>query len=389
LVSTLKLPKTFSVYEEPAARQFLDSVSRNSNSTKKTYATALVVFQKYLSEQYQGGKYGLTSILKPLQKDKIDVYFMLDGFVSFLIKFKNRNTGEPIALRSIDNYMTAVKSYLEYNDVDIAIRQFKRKVKMPTIHREDEEAVDAQDIRKIMLACHNRRLKPYLLVLASAGLRASEACAIRLCDIDYTCTPTKIHVRKEYAKTRVARDVYISDEATSALKAWLDWKYRERKYGTKWGLDDKVRTRHETDLVFTNYRHVAGPYAIYTKIRNEFVKILQEVGFEKRKEGMQRRTITLHSFRRYVKTVISDQVSKDYSEWFLGHSKSPYYTMKEPMRREIYATKCMKYLTFLDYTLLETKSADLEARNNQTESVISDLLARMKELESRIKTVEG
>ncbi len=39
----------------------------------------------------------------------------------------------------------------------------------------------------------------------------------------------------------------------------------------------------------------------------------------------RRRKITLHSFRRFVKTVISDQVGQDYSEWFLGHAKSPYY----------------------------------------------------------------
>jgi hypothetical protein len=32
----------------------------------------------------------------------------------------------------------------------------------------------------------------------------------------------------EYAKTRVARDIYISDEATQYLKQWMDWKYRDK-----------------------------------------------------------------------------------------------------------------------------------------------------------------
>ena len=59
--------------------------------------------------------------------------------------------------------------------------------------------------------------------------------------------------------------------------------------------------------------------------------------------------------------MIPDQVSKDYSEWFLDHAKSPYYTMKEPMRREIYATKCMKYLTYLDYSALEKTGKSLDA----------------------------
>ena len=63
----------------------------------------------------------------------------------------------------------------------------------------------------------------------------------------------------------------------------------------------------------------------------EFQKLLAVVNLDKRKEdGVQkRRKITLHSFRRFVKTAISDQTNQDYSEWFLGHSKSPYYTKKE------------------------------------------------------------
>jgi integrase len=77
---------------------------------------------------------------------------------------------------------------------------------MPKHYREDEEPLDISDIRKILLPCNNRRLKSYLLILASSGLRATEACALRLCDIDFSVNPTKIHVRKEYSKTKVSRD---------------------------------------------------------------------------------------------------------------------------------------------------------------------------------------
>ena len=68
--------------------------------------------------------------------------------------------------------MGAVRSYLAYYDIDIIPSKFKRKVKMPKMYREDEEALDASDIRKILLGCNNRRLKSYLLVLASGGMRA-------------------------------------------------------------------------------------------------------------------------------------------------------------------------------------------------------------------------
>jgi hypothetical protein len=71
-----------------------------------------------------------------------------------------------------------------------------------------------------------------------------------------------------------------------------------------------------------------------------------------------------------IKTVISDQVSKDYSEWFLGHSESPYYTMKEQMRCEIYVTKCMKYLTYLDYSALESTGKSIEKKLEAREDKI-------------------
>lgn len=68
--------------------------------------------------------------------------------------------------------------------------------------------------------------------------------------------------------------------------------------------------------------------------------------------------------------MISDQTNQDYSEWFLGHNKSPYYTKKEQDRREIYATKCMKYLTFLDYGVLEATGKSIEAKLSEKDSEV-------------------
>jgi hypothetical protein len=61
--------------------------------------------------------------------------------------------------------------------------------------------------------------------------------------------------------------------------------------------------------------------------------------------------------------VLSTQLSKDYADYFLGHSnKSVYFTLKESERREIYATKCMRYLTFLDYSALEAAGKGIEEK---------------------------
>jgi hypothetical protein len=91
--------------------------------------------------------------------------------------------------------------------------------------------------------------------------------------------------------------------------------------------------------------------------------------------------VTLHSMRRFVKTVVSDQVNQDYSEWFIGHNKSPYYTKKEPERRELYSKKCMKYLTFLDYTTLENTGRNIETKLAMKDSEIEELRQEMAEMQ--------
>ena len=91
-------------------------------------------------------------------------------------------------------------------------------MKLPKIPKKEELAIDQSDIRTILLQCHNHRLKTYLLVLASSGVRATEACALRIRDINFDDTPTKIHIRAEYTKTKQDRDIYFSDEASKYLK---------------------------------------------------------------------------------------------------------------------------------------------------------------------------
>ena len=199
---------------------FLDSIARNSQRYKDTYSIGLSHFQTFLHERYPN--YTLENIIDKLASE-VNVYTLLDNFVSYLIERK-------LATATITLHVAAIRSYLQYHDLDISPAKFKRRVKIPKNHREDEEPIDAEDIRKILLSCQNRRLKPYLLVLATCGCRMLEALATRCKDIDFSVIPTKIHIRKEYAKTRVGRDVYISDEATKFLKERLEWKYRKRNY---------------------------------------------------------------------------------------------------------------------------------------------------------------
>ena len=72
------------------------------------------------------------------------------------------------------------------------------------------------------------------MLLASTGLRATEALSIRLKDLDTTdsnnnSSPTKLIIRGQYTKTKVDRYVFLTREVVEQLKIWLDFKYRKRR----------------------------------------------------------------------------------------------------------------------------------------------------------------
>jgi integrase len=373
---------------QPKIAAFLNSVERNSIGSKNAYFSGLRHLNSFILRNYSN--YSCETILQALLKNKINIYEFFERFISYLLE-----TRVGITPKSISLYVTALRSYFAYYDVDVIPSKFRRKVRMPKIYREDEEPIDGSDIRKILLSCNNRRLKTLILVLASGGMRVGEALATRNMDLDFSKSPAKVHIRKEYSKTRVARDVYISEEATNYLKQWLDWKYKN---------PDRERKFKPEDLVFTVYQS-KNPLGLYTKIWHEFDKLLKIVDMDEKKEGgiNNRKKITLHSFRRFVKTVISNQVGQDYSEWFLGHSKSPYWTLKEADRREIYLTKCIKYLTFLDYSTLEASGRGIETkllekekeiiglkeRDSLNSEAIANLSDRLQELSQKVLVMEN
>ena len=268
-------------------QQFLSSKARGTVHDNHNYKTALAYLHQFLNDRY--GSLTLETIIDSINSKNIDVYRFLDEFVAFLQTKK-------LSQSSRNQYLTGVKSYLQFHDVDIVPYKFRIRVTLPKIPREDELPVNQNDIRTILVQCHNRRLKTYILVLASSGVRAIEACALRFCDIYFDENPTRIHIRAEYTKTKISRDVFISDEASRCLKEWV-----EHRLGITLDKTTKIKTN---DLVFqvfdTNNRKVK-PKTIYNKLVQQFHTLLDEAGCGQRKEGMARRQNHFSFFSPFYK----------------------------------------------------------------------------------------
>ena len=128
--------------------------------------------------------------------------------------------------------------------------------------------------------------------------------------------------------------------------------------------------KNESDLIFAARKSICV-HNVYINLCLGFERVLDRLHMGQKeiftvnptstKNHHRRRRITLHSFRRFVKTTISDLGYGDFSEYFIGHSGSTYYRKTDKEKIQLFR-KIEPHLTFLDYPTLERKGADVEVK---------------------------
>src|SRR5215217_26314 len=335
--------------------------------------------------------------LKRSSSNKSDPYDLLSGFVAYLQEhagIENPNT--------IRQFVITARSFLEYHDIEISPRKFKLRVRLPKAVVRRKEAISKEEIREILLKCSDIKLKTYVMLLAATGMRAAEALALRNKDFDFDDESSRnnrqafVRIRGEFTKTRTDRYVFLTKEVVEQCKAWIDFKYRRRRItklvnNSSGGAEDSVSSSKAIsywiepkpspdDLFFSTprKRKKSSLGGLYVHMSEEFAKTLDRIGFGNREDGNERRReITFHSFRRFVKTTISDLGYQDFSEWYIGHTGSTYWRKKDSEKAELFR-KIEPYLTFLDITGLESKGADMETK---TEQVMAENLSLKQQVD--------
>jgi len=176
----------------------------------------------------------------------------------------------------------------------------------------------------------------------------------------------------------------LTQEVSQQLKTWLDYKYRTRrvcyqdKQNRKTTTEYRTPCKKGTDLVFAIYQAAPNLNSLYDELQESFANTLDRSGKGNMEDSsLRRRKITFHSFRRFVKTTISDLGYYDYSEWFIGHSGSTYWTKKDSEKAEIFR-KLEPYLTFLNIPELERQGADIQTKVEELEELNQALRNRDK-----------
>lgn len=374
--------------------KYIKNSALSNVNTAYEYRKRLDSFSLFVRQDYSLSLDQLITTLTTISHGpKIDVYDLLSNYVSYL---HNKGNISPVTIKQ---RVSTARSYLETFDVDISPRKFKFKVKMPRVIRTNKEAISKEDIVTILNACSSLKLKTYVLFLAATGCRATEAISTRICDFNFEVSPARVFIRGEFTKTKTDRYLYLTKELVQQLKLWFDFKYRTRNIGyydrvTRTSSNNKRTPTVNNELFLFSTIHSRNPTidSLYINLLTAFEHTLDRLGgkygaYETSQK--KRRKITLHSFRRWVKSTISDLGFSDYSEYFIGHAGSTYYRKTEKERAELF-TKVEPYLTYLDFASLERKGADIQTKVDTLEKENIELrqhIQRAKKLEDKIDEV--
>ena len=135
--------------------KFIKNVAIRNKNTAKQYHSRLLSFDRFVKEYFNNNKNTtIDDIVNKLKNRELDPYDILNEFCVFLQDNYNLSS---IAFR---DKITTVKTFLEFNDIEISPRKFKLKVRFPRTVLKHKEAIDKKYLLK------NLKIKiNYLLVL--------------------------------------------------------------------------------------------------------------------------------------------------------------------------------------------------------------------------------
>jgi integrase len=407
--------QTLEKTQSQALLKYIRSVSVRNKRTANEYLGRLVTFETFIKENYSFSVDELT-INKVFT---VDIYDLLSNYVDWLAGRTNKDGFKLLSSVSIKNRIINAKNFLEYFGISINSHTFKLRVRLPRVFDQYKEALTKDDIIKILNACPSIKLKTYLICLAVTGARASEICSVRLKDIDFE--NSKIRLRAEHTKTKENRYCFITSECKDFLQKWIEYKYRRRRLyldnvGNRWVIPN----RGVKDLVFsTSFTYDGATLAaaqrqrkegmdeidivgnLYTTMVIEFNKVIKQLDIGYEDNNKKRHIFTLHSCRRYVRTLLSDLGYHDFGEWILGHRASTYWRKSDKEKYALF--KILEpHLILLDQTTLQRQGSDFQTkldtmeRENQRliqkDSLNADAIAslsdRMQEMMAKIQELE-
>ena len=218
--------------------------------------------------------------------------------------------------KSVQTWLAAVKSFLMENDVELPQRFWKRISKRIGSTRAVTEDIVPSNVQLRQILSHMRvKGKSFSLVLASSGMRIGELLQLKLDEVNFDVSPTRMNIRAEYTKSGGRRYAFISDEATETLKEWL--KIREKNLRTAIG-----RSKHKPPKGEAPQRSIEDQ-RIFPFTKQSAYTIWNNALDNTKLNGIDDRTnrhkIHPHVLRKFFRSRMATIIPVDIVEALMGH----------------------------------------------------------------------
>ena len=181
------------------------------NFRPRTYASNLAAIHIFLTVVRDSGKTRLEEITK-------------NDIEAFIEHEQDRG----LMLSTVRTRLHCVNAFLGYaidaGIVSAAVLARRIRLKKPeTLPR----AMDSDDVKQLLSVIDNTRDRAMITALLRTGMRIGELLNTKMPDLHLKDRRIDIY---EGEKTRVGRVVYLSDDAVSALKAWLKMRDAHKEF---------------------------------------------------------------------------------------------------------------------------------------------------------------
>ena len=276
-----------------------------ADSTKQNFKATYESFDKFCQEKYD---HTAEEKILEIPQDEDSEYEVLQSWVNWLGK-------NNIIPSTVHTKFSSLRGYFHYRGIKIYKEDIRQEIKLPKIPKEEKYPLRLEEIQKILREANFKKRALYL-TLISSGMRVGEAVQLKKKHFDTSEKQFMIKIPANSTKTLAGRTVFISKEASDAVRTLL-------------------KKIDNDDLVFA--KNNKPHYAVCCE-EMTFKRILRNTGLVESYESSRTNKITMHSLRSYFFTKATRKHGDNYAHKMTGHGGylMQYDRMTDEEKRAMY-----------------------------------------------------
>ncbi len=366
---------------DPPIATFLEQFSKPN--TRSAYRSHILAFIDCMAGPQRAGRTATTEELATYEALAVQ-YLRAPEIIRDLSRFvrdmgKRKTPAHTASLR-----FSVVLDFLAFHDHEIRDRDRKSLAgRLPKGGTQTVEGdLDHETIAAI-LRHMDVRGRAICLVLASGGMRIGELLQVPLRDVNLEASPAEITLRGHITKTGAPRVAFISSEAVTTLKLWL--QVREETLDRSIGRSSAL-VRHGCTTAKDQGDDRLFPFSSNC-VRDVWNGALQKTGFYDVDPQTNRTTLHIHMLRKFYLSQAKLGAPEEIIEALAGHAGylSGAYRRYSKKQMAEYYLKAEPHLTILvpaEYIELQGQVADkLSAHSELLQEVMAKNLRNESEVE--------